>query len=85
MGTDGRTPSMVSLAPLMILAQITGHCACADATRVSLGPWSVPVGPVTVIFALTAAVFGPAVFASWLARRRRARAMDAVLRGASSR
>lgn len=67
------------MAPLPLLAQHVVHCACSDATRVQLGPWSVPVGPVTVIFAVTALVFAPPALYGWLTRRRRARAMRDVL------
>lgn len=67
------------MTPLSLLAQHVVHCACSDATRVQLGSWSVPVGPVTVIFAATAMIFAPPAAFGWITGHRRARAMRDVL------
>lgn len=66
---------------LSLLAQGAVGCACSSATHVQLGPWSVPVGPLTAIVLAVALLFGPAVLFGWVVRRRQARAMRDALRG----
>lgn len=69
----------LSLSALLFAAQARGHCACSDATRLHVGAFSIPVGPVTVLFAAVAVLFIPPVLVGWAARRREARAMRRVL------
>ncbi len=71
------------LSALLVLARLPGHCACSDVTRIQAGPFSIPVGPLTVIFALVAVLFLPPMLLGWVSRRREARAMQRVL-GAES-
>lgn len=54
-------------------------CACAEFTRVQLGPFNFPVGILTVLFAATALLLAPGMLSGWVARRREARAMARVL------
>ncbi len=71
-------------ASLTLVAQIAGRCACSDATRVHIGPWEVPFGPMTGLFAIAALLFVPAWVMGWRARRRQERTAEAVLREVSS-
>ncbi len=67
------------VSALLFAAQVRGRCACSDATRLHAGAFSIPVGPVTVLFAAVAVLFLPPVVLGWVARRREARAMRRVL------
>lgn len=70
---------MLTPDTLSRLAQVRGRCACSDATRIELWGLSIPFGPVTAVFVVTALLFGPPALAGWLARRRRSRAMQHIL------
>lgn len=54
-------------------------CACTEATRIVVGSHSVPVGPVTVVFAVAILLFAPAALYGRIRRVLEARAMRAVL------
>ncbi len=58
------------------------HCNCSDVTRVQLGPLSIPVGPLTVIFALVVAMLGPTWLLAQWRKARDERAAQAVMAGA---
>ncbi|MDO9016389.1 MAG: hypothetical protein Q8S73_24160 [Deltaproteobacteria bacterium] len=54
-------------------------CACAEFTRIQVGPFELPVGILTVLFASTALLLAPGMISGWVARRSEARAMARVL------
>ena len=54
-------------------------CACSEFTRITIGPLSVPVGIMTLVFGLIAAIFLPAMLWGLALRRREARAINAIL------
>lgn len=71
---------------LQTIALIGGHvpCACTEATRITIAGHSVPIGPVTVLFAVAILFLVPAVVYGWVRRRIEARAMRGVLDGPGS-
>lgn len=68
-----------SVSALLIFAQVRTHCACSDVTRVHFAGLSIPVGPVTVLFAAVVVLFLPPTLVGWAARRRETREMNRVL------
>ncbi|MBL8679883.1 MAG: hypothetical protein JNK05_11990 [Myxococcales bacterium] len=60
-------------------AQREVHCNCSDVTRIQVGPLLVPVGPLTVIFALVVALLGPAWLLAQWRKLRNERAARAVM------
>ena len=67
------------LFQLVVLSIERVPCACTEATRIAIGPYSVPVGPVSAIFAAVIVLLAPAVVYGWVRRLLEARAMQAVL------
>lgn len=64
---------------IQFLAASRPPCACAEFTRVSIGPFSLPVGILTVVFGLVLLLLLPAIAWGAVLRRREARAMADVL------
>lgn len=75
------------LASLLVLAQTAQrevHCNCSDVTRIHVGPLSIPVGPLTAIYALIAATFGPVWLLALWRRRKQEREARALMEGRDS-
>ena len=71
---------MDALFALAQAARHEVHCNCSDVTRIHVGSLSIPVGPLTAVFALVLVAIGPAwLLAMWRHRQqeREARALMA--------
>ena len=76
---------MLDDALVLLFAQASRremHCDCSDVTRVHVGPLSIPVGPLTAVFAFVVAMLGPTWLLAQWRKSRDERAARAVMAGA---
>jgi Flp pilus assembly protein TadB len=75
---------MDALFALAQAARHEVHCNCSDVTRIHVGPLSIPVGPLTAVFALVLVAIGPAWLLAMWRRRKQERAARELMAGHES-